>query len=255
MEYTRIGDTRLEGTGERFTLEADQVFRAIGQTLLPGDLNGAASDGDLQITAGHIATIDRPRHHPYAGRLGRWRLHRRRRRPHRHRRSPWPRCRRGDQHEPAGGGGLRSAMNSSRDNFACLRIDRMVPCGTDFAPWSATITLLSGTSGLRRTWWLPLIRSIRYPPFCRAFKTRFEDRPQSAFATSGRLCDSNALFYNLHVGGYFFALVAAEFERQCNRLGSHLHRMLFVFTKADDLGKRRHRTVNPPSGSGRRCTV
>ncbi len=58
MEYTRIGDTRLEGTGERFTLEADQVFRAIGQTLLPDDLNGAASDGDLQLTAGRIATID-----------------------------------------------------------------------------------------------------------------------------------------------------------------------------------------------------
>jgi glutamate synthase (NADPH/NADH) small chain len=34
LEYTRIGlDGKLEGTGETFTLECDQLFKAIGQTL------------------------------------------------------------------------------------------------------------------------------------------------------------------------------------------------------------------------------
>ncbi len=56
MEYTKLGDTRLEGTGERFSLDADQVFRAIGQTLVPDDLSGAADA--LEIVAGRIATID-----------------------------------------------------------------------------------------------------------------------------------------------------------------------------------------------------
>jgi glutamate synthase (NADPH/NADH) small chain len=40
LEYTRL-DTggKLEGTGEKFTLECDQLFKAIGQTLtLPGGL-------------------------------------------------------------------------------------------------------------------------------------------------------------------------------------------------------------------------
>lgn len=36
LEYTRIGlDGKLEGTGETFTLECDQLFKAIGQTLTP----------------------------------------------------------------------------------------------------------------------------------------------------------------------------------------------------------------------------
>jgi dihydropyrimidine dehydrogenase (NAD+) subunit PreT len=38
LEYTRIGlDGKLEGTGETFTLECDQLFKAIGQTLKAPD--------------------------------------------------------------------------------------------------------------------------------------------------------------------------------------------------------------------------
>jgi len=33
LEYTRLKDGKLEGTGETFTLECDQLFKAIGQTL------------------------------------------------------------------------------------------------------------------------------------------------------------------------------------------------------------------------------
>ena len=33
LEYTRLRDGKLEGTGETFTLECDQLFKAIGQTL------------------------------------------------------------------------------------------------------------------------------------------------------------------------------------------------------------------------------
>jgi dihydropyrimidine dehydrogenase (NAD+) subunit PreT len=51
FEYTRAGaDGRLEGTGERFVLEADVVFRAIGQTFVAGDLDGAA----LELSGGRI---------------------------------------------------------------------------------------------------------------------------------------------------------------------------------------------------------
>jgi glutamate synthase (NADPH/NADH) small chain len=35
LEYTRMRDGKLEGTGETFTLECDQLFKAIGQTLTP----------------------------------------------------------------------------------------------------------------------------------------------------------------------------------------------------------------------------
>jgi glutamate synthase (NADPH/NADH) small chain len=35
LEYTRMKDGKLEGTGETFTLECDQLFKAIGQTLTP----------------------------------------------------------------------------------------------------------------------------------------------------------------------------------------------------------------------------
>ncbi len=40
FEYTSGGG--LSGTGETFTLEADMVFKAIGQAFVPGALNGAA---------------------------------------------------------------------------------------------------------------------------------------------------------------------------------------------------------------------
>jgi glutamate synthase (NADPH/NADH) small chain len=33
LEYTRLNNGKLEGTGETFTLECDQLFKAIGQTL------------------------------------------------------------------------------------------------------------------------------------------------------------------------------------------------------------------------------
>ena len=47
LEYTRIGlDGKLEGTGETFTLECDQLFKAIGQTLTPPE--------GLQVTKGKI---------------------------------------------------------------------------------------------------------------------------------------------------------------------------------------------------------
>ena len=47
MEYTKVSDTGLQGTGERFSLPADQVFKAIGQTL--------TADTGLTVTAGKIA--------------------------------------------------------------------------------------------------------------------------------------------------------------------------------------------------------
>ena len=43
LERTSVGDAgRLEGTGRNFTLGADQVFKAIGQTLTPASLDGGA---------------------------------------------------------------------------------------------------------------------------------------------------------------------------------------------------------------------
>jgi glutamate synthase (NADPH/NADH) small chain len=35
LEYTQMNDGKLEGTGETFALECDQLFKAIGQTLTP----------------------------------------------------------------------------------------------------------------------------------------------------------------------------------------------------------------------------
>ncbi|MCX5497731.1 NAD(P)-dependent oxidoreductase [Kaistia dalseonensis] len=42
FEKTADQDGRLVGTGETFDLSADMVFKAIGQTFVPGALNGAA---------------------------------------------------------------------------------------------------------------------------------------------------------------------------------------------------------------------
>ena len=47
LEYTTEGETGLQGTGERITLAADQVFKAIGQTL--------TAETGLQIAGGKIA--------------------------------------------------------------------------------------------------------------------------------------------------------------------------------------------------------
>jgi glutamate synthase (NADPH/NADH) small chain len=43
FERTAERDGRLVGTGETFVLAADQVFKAIGQTFVPGPLNGAGT--------------------------------------------------------------------------------------------------------------------------------------------------------------------------------------------------------------------
>jgi glutamate synthase (NADPH/NADH) small chain len=48
FEYTADRNGRLAGTGETFTLEADVVFKAIGQTFVPTGLNGTASAIDMQ---------------------------------------------------------------------------------------------------------------------------------------------------------------------------------------------------------------
>jgi glutamate synthase (NADPH/NADH) small chain len=56
LEYTRIGlDGKLEGTGETFTIECDQLFKAIGQTLTaPAGLNTTKGkivvDGDFKTS-------------------------------------------------------------------------------------------------------------------------------------------------------------------------------------------------------------
>src|SRR5690606_36851858 len=43
MEYTELRDGRLAGTGETVTIEADQIFKAIGQTFDPAPLNGSGN--------------------------------------------------------------------------------------------------------------------------------------------------------------------------------------------------------------------
>ena len=50
FEYTRDGETGLQGTGETFRIPADQVFKAIGQTLdgAPGGL--ALAGGKIAVT-------------------------------------------------------------------------------------------------------------------------------------------------------------------------------------------------------------
>ncbi len=54
LEYTRLdGHGRVVGTGETFRLKADMVFKAIGQTLDAGDLNGSADS--VALKGGKIA--------------------------------------------------------------------------------------------------------------------------------------------------------------------------------------------------------
>ena len=73
---------RLVGTGETFTLHADMVFKAIGQTFVPAPLDGAARR-DRARGRPHRGRRRAP--HLDARRLGRRRLRRRRRGPHRRR--------------------------------------------------------------------------------------------------------------------------------------------------------------------------
>jgi glutamate synthase (NADPH/NADH) small chain len=59
FEYTAEKDGRLTGTGETFTLDADVVFKAIGQTLVPAGLSGTAEPIELQ--GGRIRVDDERR--------------------------------------------------------------------------------------------------------------------------------------------------------------------------------------------------
>ncbi|TPK91676.1 MULTISPECIES: NAD(P)-dependent oxidoreductase [unclassified Mesorhizobium] len=52
LEYTAMNGDKLAGTGERLTLVADQVFKAIGQSFVPANLNGSEESIDLE--AGRI---------------------------------------------------------------------------------------------------------------------------------------------------------------------------------------------------------
>ncbi len=56
LEYTSYADGALRGTGETLMLEADQIFRAIGQSFRPEPLNGsgdvtAFENGKLKVDA------------------------------------------------------------------------------------------------------------------------------------------------------------------------------------------------------------
>jgi dihydropyrimidine dehydrogenase (NAD+) subunit PreT len=54
FEYTELGEqNRLEGTGQRFTLQADMLFKAIGQLFLPDPLRNGAQE-PLAIKSGRI---------------------------------------------------------------------------------------------------------------------------------------------------------------------------------------------------------
>ncbi len=63
FERTRLDrDARLAGTDERFTLEADQVFKAIGQRLLTGELASSGlviEDGRIRVDAEGRTSHDR----------------------------------------------------------------------------------------------------------------------------------------------------------------------------------------------------
>lgn len=48
LEYTSLNGDRLAGTGETLTLNADQVFKAIGQTFVPVALNGSGAAIELE---------------------------------------------------------------------------------------------------------------------------------------------------------------------------------------------------------------
>ena len=82
FEYTAETDGKLAGTGETFTLDADMVFKAIGQTFVPGRPRRRRRD-----RAGRRPHQGRRRApHVASGRLGRRRLHLRRQGPDRRRR-------------------------------------------------------------------------------------------------------------------------------------------------------------------------
>jgi glutamate synthase (NADPH/NADH) small chain len=59
LERTAVRDERLVGTGEVVTIPADMVFKAIGQTFVPGPLNGSAEA--IRLEAGRIWVDDERR--------------------------------------------------------------------------------------------------------------------------------------------------------------------------------------------------
>jgi len=64
FEYTREAGGKLAGTGETFVLEADMVFRAIGQQFVPAVLNGASET--IELSQGRIK-VDGERRTSLAG--------------------------------------------------------------------------------------------------------------------------------------------------------------------------------------------
>jgi glutamate synthase (NADPH/NADH) small chain len=64
FEYTADDNGRLAGTGETFTLDADVVFKAIGQTLVPAGLDDTA--GSIALEGGRIK-VDAERRTSVAG--------------------------------------------------------------------------------------------------------------------------------------------------------------------------------------------
>ena len=59
FEYTALRDGKLAGTGETFTLDADMVFKAIGQTFVPAAVNGAG--GEMPALEGGRIKVDAER--------------------------------------------------------------------------------------------------------------------------------------------------------------------------------------------------
>jgi glutamate synthase (NADPH/NADH) small chain len=59
LEYTEMRDGRLAGTGETVAIEADQVFKAIGQSFQPAPLNG--SGNRIALDGGRIRVDDEGR--------------------------------------------------------------------------------------------------------------------------------------------------------------------------------------------------
>ena len=64
FEYTREAGGKLAGTGETFVLEADMVFKAIGQQFVPAVLNGASET--IELAEGRIK-VDGERRTSLAG--------------------------------------------------------------------------------------------------------------------------------------------------------------------------------------------
>ncbi len=64
LEYTRLQDGKLAGTGETLTMPCDQLFKAIGQIFVPADIADAGSA--LAMSGGRIA-VDAERHTSWAG--------------------------------------------------------------------------------------------------------------------------------------------------------------------------------------------